>query len=138
MTVTAEDYDLTFERFAEDLHRLKGDITSVVRYGSIARGELSPGKSDIMDAYVFLKREVFATEDAFSRVIEEFVSTCRWLSETGIPFHHPFHYYCDDETQNLPAGFVGVLKAEDIAPQPAAGCGDVTRRARPGVRVGPD
>jgi predicted nucleotidyltransferase len=113
MTVTAEDYDLTFARFAEDLRRLGSEIRSVIRFGSIARGNLSPGKSDIMDAYVFLAKETFASEDAFSRVMLGFAETCRWFSETGLPFHHPFHYYCEDEVKNLPAGFVSALKAED-------------------------
>jgi hypothetical protein len=113
MTVTAEDYDLTFARFAEDISRLGSEVRSVIRFGSVARGNLSPGKSDIMDAYVFLTKETFASEDAFSRVMLGFAETCRWLSETGIPYHHPFHYYCEDEIKNLPAGFVSALRAED-------------------------
>lgn len=112
MSVTAKDYQEVTRRFIEDMKALGEDVVSVVLYGSIARGDIRPGKSDLMDAYVFLRKEVFEDRTRFLDVLQHLVQTCNWLSQTQLPFVHPFHYYSEDEMRNLPAGFVGTVRSE--------------------------
>jgi predicted nucleotidyltransferase len=112
MSVTAKDYQEVTERFTEDMKALGEDVVSVILYGSIARGNVRPGKSDLMDAYVFLRKEVFEDRTRFLGVLQHLVQTCHWLSQTQLPFVHPFHYYSEDEMGNLPAGFVGTVRSE--------------------------
>ncbi len=115
MKITISDYDKAFERFTSDMQALDGIVLSVLRYGSAARGEISPGKSDLMDAYVFVRKHVFESKSLFRHVLESFVHTCQWLSDSGLPYLHPFHYYCEDEVGNLPAGLVGTLTSKDTS-----------------------
>lgn len=115
MKVTISDYDKAFVRFASDMQALDDVVLSVLRYGSAARGEISPGKSDVMDAYVFVRKHVFESESLFRHALESFVHTCQWLSDSGLPYLHPFHYYCEDEVGNLPAGFVGTVRSKDTS-----------------------
>lgn len=112
MSVTAKDYQEVTRRFTEDMKALGEDVVSVILYGSIARGNIRPGKSDVMDAYVFLRKEVFEDRTRFLDVLQHLVQMCNWLSQTQLPFVHPFHYYSEDEMGNLPAGFVGTVRSE--------------------------
>ncbi len=126
MSVTARDYQEVTRRFTEDMKALGEDVVSVILYGSIARGKVRPGKSDVMDAYVFLRKEVFEDRTRFLDVLQHLVQTCDWLSQTQLPYHHPFHYYSEHEVGNLPAAFVETVRSEqssrillghDIRPQ---------------------
>lgn len=113
MTITVADYERAFDRLVDDMEALGDEVVSVVRFGSAARGEISPGKSDIVDAYVFLRPDVFDTQDRYTRVLHSFVETCQWLSATGIPYHHAFHYHGLDEAGNLPAGYIGAATGDE-------------------------
>jgi predicted nucleotidyltransferase len=126
MSVTTKDYQEVTQHFTEEMKALGEDVVSVILYGSMARGDVRPGKSDLMDAYVFLRKEVFEDRTRFLEVLQHLVQTCVWLSQTQLPYHHPFHYYSEDEVDNLPATFLGTLRSEgsskillgeDIRPQ---------------------
>ncbi|MGB9177739.1 MAG: hypothetical protein WCB68_00720, partial [Pyrinomonadaceae bacterium] len=122
---TAEDYDRALRLFLSDIGRLGSDVVSVLLYGSIARGEVVPGESDLLDAHVFLRDEVFQGKDRFLKVLETMVESCRHLSRTGIPFH-PYHYFSLAEADQSPAMYLPtwqsdrtskVLAGEDLRAQ---------------------
>jgi predicted nucleotidyltransferase len=131
MSITVEDYQRALEGFLEDMRRLGDKVVSVLLYGSMARGDIRPGQSDLMDAYVFLKEGVFEDKGDFLKTVEVMIGTCEKLVQSGLPFHHPFHYYGMDEVKRLPAVFLPTLRSdrsscvilgEDIRPQMEASC----------------
>ena len=115
MTITVADYDRAFDHLVHDMRALGDEVVSVVRFGSAARGEISPGKSDIVDAYVFLCSDLFDSRERYIRVLDGLVDTCQWLAATGLPYHHAFHLHALDEAGNLPAGYVGAATGEDTS-----------------------
>jgi tRNA nucleotidyltransferase (CCA-adding enzyme) len=103
MKVTnVEDYDRAVQEFVANMRRLGADVVSVLLYGSIARGSVVPGESDLLDAQVFLRDEVFQTKERFLNVLETMVESFQRLSRTGIPFH-PFLYFSLAEASCSPA-----------------------------------
>jgi|KBSSwiStaDraftv2_1062776.scaffolds.fasta_scaffold82357_3 predicted nucleotidyltransferase len=122
---TVQDYDNAIRDFLSDLDQLGDDVASVLLYGSVAREDVVPGESDLMDAHVFLRNEVFQDKDRFLRSLEVMVEACGRLSQTGLPFH-PWHYFSLDEAVLSPAMYLPtwhsdrtskVLKGEDIRPR---------------------
>jgi len=102
MSVTAEDYQRAVDGFLEDLGRLGDDVVSVLLFGSMAMGTLRPGKSDLLDAVVFLRDETFRDRGRFLRALSVMTDACDRLSRCGIYFH-PFVYW--NERDPLPASF---------------------------------
>lgn len=102
MSATIEDYDKAIAAFGDDMAGLGDDVVSVLLYGSAARRDIIPGKSDLMDAYVFLRPEVFEDRDRFVSALQTMVDSCRRIASFGIPFH-PFHYFSFDEIGSCPA-----------------------------------
>src|SRR5438477_12993298 len=98
---TVQDYDLAVQEFLADMARLGEDVASVLLYGSIARGDVVAGESDLMDAHVFLQSEVFQEKARFLQCLEVMVISCQRLSQTGLPFH-PYHYFSLDEARLSP------------------------------------
>lgn len=92
MTITAEDYQSALEGFLDDLRPLGEDVASVLLYGSMVTGTLRPGKSDLLDAVVFLPDEAFQDRERFHRALGVMVEACERLSGLGIYFH-PFSYW---------------------------------------------
>ena len=118
MTITKEDYQQAIERFVADMRKMGDDAISVLLYGSAARGDILPGKSDI-DSLVYLSQEVFEDRERFLAALAIMLEACERLSKTGIPFH-PFHYYSLDELGLLPAVYLScgattkVILGDDI------------------------
>jgi predicted nucleotidyltransferase len=122
---SVEDYEMAIRRFLSDMERLGGDLVSVLLYGSVARGDIVPGESDMLDAHVFLREEVFQSKERFLKVLEIMVEASKHLSQTGIPYH-PYHYFSVAEADRSPAiylptwqsdGTSKVLFGEDLRPQ---------------------
>ena len=104
MTVTLDDYQNALEGLVADLREgLGDDLISVLLYGSLARGECKPGYSDLLDAYVYLKDEVFIEKQRFVKAFETMVGACERLSLTGLPYQHPFQYWSLHELSHVPA-----------------------------------
>jgi hypothetical protein len=104
MTVTLDDYQNALEAFVADLQDgLGDDLVSVLLYGSLARRDYKPGQSDLMDAYVYLKDEVFVEKERFVKAFAGMVTACDRLSRSGLPYQHPFQYWSRHELNHVPA-----------------------------------
>jgi predicted nucleotidyltransferase len=102
MTCTKEDYQRVADDFVQDMAKLGDDVVSVVLYGSLVRGDVRPGLSDIMDAFLFLRHEVFQDKARYLHTLNVMVEASERLSRHGIPFH-PFFYW--DDASPMPAIF---------------------------------
>jgi hypothetical protein len=111
MSFAVEDYTRIVDRFIRDLAALGEDLASVYLYGSVARGEVKPGKSDVGDAYVFLRQGVLEDRAAFFRALETMTEAYRALASAGLP-SHPHHYYGLDELRYIAAGALSTLLSE--------------------------
>ena len=60
MKATGRDYDRALAVFVARMRDLGDDLKSVLLYGSVARSDFSPGKSDLLDAYVFVSQRALA------------------------------------------------------------------------------
>ncbi|HEX8472981.1 MAG TPA: hypothetical protein VF666_03025 [Pyrinomonadaceae bacterium] len=125
MNVTTEDYERAVHDFVADMHPLGDDVVSILLYGSVACKRINPGKSDLLDATVFLRDEVFQDKERFLKTLEIMVESCRRISRKGIPFH-PFFYFSQAEASCYPAPYMSswesektsqVLCGEDIRPR---------------------
>lgn len=111
MTVTVEDYDHALEGFIDDVQRMEGAAESVLLFGSMARGGVRPGVSDLMDAYIVLRPEVFEDKERFLQSLQIMMQACDRLQSTGLPFH-PFGYIGSDEVEYLPAKAFSIFPFE--------------------------
>jgi predicted nucleotidyltransferase len=84
-------YRACVSRFLETCNTLDEDIVSVILYGSLARGDVSPGASDVLDAVVVLRDNVFLEERRHSWVVQGLTRAYKDILLTGLPAH-PFHY----------------------------------------------
>lgn len=123
MSVTAESYERALDDFTSLLHEMGEDVTGALLFGSLVRGEVSPGRSDIMDAFVFLRGEVFRDRARYLDALQVMAACCEKLAESGIPFH-PFFYWDDSKPVSamfLPPFLSGrysrVVVGEDVRPR---------------------
>jgi len=96
----ASAYRQSIEDFMRFCEALGDGVLSVLLFGSLAKGEGRPGRSDIMDAIIVLKDDLLANEEDYYRLVLSFISCCRLLKNTQLPFH-PFHYYGKEEAMRL-------------------------------------
>lgn len=108
MNKTVKDYQLALDRFVEDVNRIGDDVSSVVLFGSMARGDIIPGQSDMMDAYVFLRHEVFEDKARFLNALEALSGAFDRIAENAPGPFHPFFYW--DENDPVPGTFNFELK----------------------------
>jgi predicted nucleotidyltransferase len=113
MNVTVEDYDRALEGFIDDVRTMEDNAESLLLFGSMARGEVNPGQSDMMDAYIVLRPEVFEDKARFLASLEIMLKSCDRLGSTGIPFH-PFAYINSDEVEYLPARAFSLFPFEPL------------------------
>ena len=92
MKITVENYENALKGFLSDVELMKDDVISVLLFGSMARGEIRPGRSDVMDAFVFFKPEVFSDRECFLKVLHIMAGACERLSQSGLVYH-PFLYW---------------------------------------------
>jgi len=92
MNVTVADYDNALKGFLDAVDPMKGDIITVLLFGSMARGDVRPGQSDVLDAFVFFEPTVFKDRERFLRNLEIMITACDRLAQTGLDYH-PFVYW---------------------------------------------
>ncbi|HEX8091366.1 MAG TPA: nucleotidyltransferase domain-containing protein [Blastocatellia bacterium] len=103
MTATVRDYDIVLEDLLNDIGRIQDAVSSAVLFGSMARGDVLPGHSDMMDVYVFLGREVFSNKEQFLNALEVMAQACEKIADRSPGPFHPFFYW--SETDPVPATF---------------------------------
>jgi predicted nucleotidyltransferase len=114
MNFTVADYDNALKGFLDAVEPMKRDIISVLLFGSMARGDVRPGHSDVLDAFVFFDPMVFKDRERFLRNLEIMVTACDWLAQTGLDYH-PFVYW-----EN-----VDLISAAFLAPCRSLGCSQI-------------
>ncbi len=97
MSVTLETYQEALDVFLRSAESLGGDVVSVMLFGSMVRGEVRPGSSDIMDAFIFLDPEILQNRERYLKALETMADVSSELVHTGIPCH-PFFYWTDAES----------------------------------------
>jgi hypothetical protein len=103
MTATVRDYDVVLSDLLEDIGRIADDVSSAVLFGSMARGDVLPGHSDMMDVYIFLKQEVFDDKDRFLKALDVMAEACEKIANGSPGPFHPFFYW--NEHESVPATF---------------------------------
>jgi len=92
MNFTVADYDNALKGFLDAVELMKSDVISVLLFGSMARGDVRPGHSDVLDAFVFFEPRVFEDREQFLKDLEIMVTACDGLAQTGLHYH-PFIYW---------------------------------------------
>ncbi len=105
MTLTIARYEETLAEFSHFMAQDERSLRSVMLYGSMARGEVVPGHSDL-DFWVFVRHESFADESRFSELLRRLTQAAQILADSGLPVIHAFCYYSDDELDWLPQALV--------------------------------
>ena len=111
MSLTHEDYENTLTKFIHEIGRLNNNGLSVLLYGSMARGDIIPGHSDL-DFWVFLKKEALQNPARFREAYRAMVDAANVLADSGLPVIHAFCYYGESELLLLPQALVPNLRNE--------------------------
>jgi len=103
MTVTVRDYDDVLDGLLADVARMEDAVSCAVLFGSMARGDVLPGHSDMMDVFLFLKQGLFNDKARFLEVLEVMAQACEKIADKAPGPFHPFFYW--SETDPVPATF---------------------------------
>jgi predicted nucleotidyltransferase len=106
MSINIEDYHRAVAIFVKALSPVEKDIACVMVYGSMARGDMRLGESDI-DLCIFIRQDVFEARERFLRLLETLVEASNDLLECGLPFQR-CHYYSENELPSLDAKFCSI------------------------------
>src|SRR5947208_16558343 len=109
MTATVKDYHLIVDGLVEDVSRISEQVTSIILFGSVARGDVIAGQSDMMDAYIFLRHRTFEDKTRFLQALEVLSEAFNRIAEKAPGPFHPFFYW--DERDPVPATFNYELRA---------------------------
>jgi hypothetical protein len=113
MTPTLEDYWWAVDSFATAMGRLGDDLRGILLWGSLARGEVVPGQSDLLDALVVVRRGRLKEPADFARFVQQILAACAPLAESGLPFEHPPNFFREEELGDFGAVFGPTLVAPD-------------------------
>ena len=105
MSLTIAQYEQTLKTYTAFMAQHEDTLRSVMLYGSMARGEVVPGHSDL-DFWVFAKAANFADEATFSKLLTTLTEAAQILADSGLPVIHAFCYYADDELDWMPRALV--------------------------------
>lgn len=103
MKATVNDYHLIVDGLVEEVKRIEDDVASVILFGSVARGDVIAGQSDMMDAYIFLRHDVFEDKPRFLAALEVLSGAFDQIAEKAPGPFHPFFYW--NERDPVPATF---------------------------------
>jgi hypothetical protein len=112
VTPTLEDYWRAVDAFVTSMDGLGGDLRGILLWGSLARGDAVPGKSDLLDALVIV-RGPLEKPAHFDQVVEQILVACAPLAESGLPFAHPPILYQEEELGDFDAAFGPTLVSPD-------------------------
>ncbi|MEA2604964.1 MAG: hypothetical protein QOF89_5956 [Acidobacteriota bacterium] len=113
MTPTLEDYWCAVDSFVTAMGRLGDDLRGILLWGSLARGEVVLGQSDLLDAVVVVRRGLLEEPADFDRVVQQILAACAPLAESGLPFAHPPILYREEELGDFNTIFGPTLVAPD-------------------------
>jgi predicted nucleotidyltransferase len=103
MTASVRDYDDVLDGLLADVARMGDGVSSAVLFGSMARGDVIPGHSDMMDVFIFLKQDLFNDKARFLETLEVMAEACEKIADRAPGPFHPFFYW--SETDPVPATF---------------------------------
>ena len=103
MSITLEDYDALLSAFMKGIEGISDDVAGVMMFGSMARGEVKPGISDAMDAFINIKAEVFEERERYINVLDRLAGLSATLEQFGIEYY-PFFWWNDADS--FPALFL--------------------------------
>ncbi|MCA1565787.1 MAG: nucleotidyltransferase domain-containing protein [Acidobacteria bacterium] len=103
MTASVKDYEDVLEGLLADIARMRDAVSCAVLFGSMARGDVMPGHSDMMDVFVFLKHDLFDDKARFLESLEVMAEACEKIADKSPGPFHPFFYW--SETDPIPATF---------------------------------
>ena len=89
MTPTLDDYWRAVDSFVEAMAGLGDDVEGVILWGSLARGQVIPGKSDLLDIVVVFRDHLLDDLDSYRRVVRAMVDGCAEAARGDLPFSHP-------------------------------------------------
>src|SRR5215203_2214551 len=93
MTVTLDLHEQILDEFIADVKRIEDDVRGFVLFGTAGRGDIIPGESDLMDAYVFLRHEVFADKARFMGAVDVMAAAhARYVESSPFPTHAYFYW----------------------------------------------
>lgn len=101
MTPTLDDYWRAVDAFVAAMSRSGDDLRGIVLWGSLARNEAVPGKSDLLDAVVVTADGVLGERERQEQIVQEILDACSAMAETGLPFVHPPHLYGVEEVGDM-------------------------------------
>ena len=123
MTYTLTDYQRAVDTFLDDIRPLGPDLISVLLFGSLARGDVKPGKSDLLDAYLVMRSQVQWERTRFLNALQLLVNAAVHLRQTGLPTH-PFFYCFEHELDRSPAMWLSLWRSDETS---AVLCGNDVR-----------
>ncbi len=103
--ITIADYEKCIEGFCHIFAKLGESVVAILLYGSVARGRIRPGQSDVLDATIVLADSEIREERRFYPLLDVMLEGCNHLAHSGLPYKHPFHYYTQDEFCNAHDAF---------------------------------
>lgn len=99
--ITAQDYEDAAKQFITSIEILGPAVRSMVLYGSLARGDVRPGKSCMIDAQIVVAAETLDNESQHRELTEVLVTQTRKLSSLSLPSLHSPAYRADDELRSM-------------------------------------
>ena len=96
--IDTSDYHRLTDEFIQVISSVGHDVVSVILYGSLVKGTVRPGMSDLIDAVVIFKQSLLACPEDYYRMLDTATSICSRISQTGVTFH-PFHYFFLDHSE---------------------------------------
>ncbi|HEV2855906.1 MAG TPA: hypothetical protein VHC97_24165 [Thermoanaerobaculia bacterium] len=130
--LTEQDYWRAVDACLAGLGELGDTVKGVVLWGSLARGETVPGRSDLLDAVVVLRRGALEGPEEHRRVLETLADACAVAARGGAPFSHPFSVFREEEIGDLESLYLPtlasgrssrVIAGEDVRPAMACDAG---------------
>jgi hypothetical protein len=115
MTPTLEEYWRAVDSFVTAMGRLGDDVRGILLWGSLARGDVVPGQSDLLDALVVVRRGLLEQPADFARVVLQILAACAPLTESGLPMAHPPMLYREEELGDFDPVFGPTLVAPDAS-----------------------
>jgi hypothetical protein len=93
-----EDYRRVVDAFAARMEEELGDdLRSIILTGSMGRNQVVPGKSDLLDAVVVLRRGTLEDRERHERSLRAIVDSCQLVASSGLPFGHPCFFWEEGE-----------------------------------------